>query len=143
MQRLFYVFFFASTKTWISDFFPLRCFLSTFFIFVCLFAFLCFCLVAFLCFLVFFVLFGAFCAFKIFLWKKKSLKCPNNFIYNTTLVLFVHSKSFSKKKKKEFKTGLITSFMLLFMPFFFFELIFTRLNISMTNHCILDLSGLP
>ena len=47
----------------ISYFFPLRCFLSAFFIFVCLFAFLCFCLVAllcFLCFLCFSVLFGAF-----------------------------------------------------------------------------------
>ena len=44
--------------------FSLRCFLSAFFIFVHLFAFLCFCLVAFLCFsciLLLFVLFGAFC----------------------------------------------------------------------------------
>ena len=47
-----------------SYYFPPRCFLSAFFIFVCLFAFLCFCLVAFLC---FFVLFGAFRCFWYFL----------------------------------------------------------------------------
>ena len=47
-------------------FLPHRWFLSTFFIFVCLFAFFCFCLVAFLCFLVFFVLFGACCTFGAF-----------------------------------------------------------------------------
>ena len=72
-------------------------FLSTFLIFVRLFAFLCFCLVAFLCFLVFFdafCTFGAFCAFWCF------------------LVLLVRAKSFCKKKKR-FKTSLITSFILL------------------------------
>ena len=73
----------------ISYFFPLRCFLSAFFIFVRLFAFLCFCLVAFLCFFVRLVFFGAFCAF----W------CMQN--------LFV------KKNNKEFKTVLVTSFILL------------------------------
>ena len=73
-------------------------FLSAFLIFVRLFAFLCFCLVAFLCFLVFFdafCTFGAFCAFWCF------------------LVLLVRAKSFCKKKKKKFKTSLITSFILL------------------------------
>ena len=70
---------------------PLICFLSVFFIFVCLFAFLCFCFVAFLCFLCFWcfwcflVLFGAF-------WCVRNLFVKNN---------------------KKFKTALITSFILL------------------------------
>ena len=71
-----------------SHFFPLRCFLSAFFIFGCLlafcaFAWLCFC--AFWCFLCFLVLI---CAF----W-----------------CLFV----LSQKNNKKFKTALITSFILL------------------------------
>ena len=57
----------------ITYFFPIRCFLSAFFIFVCLFVFctfvwLCFCaLCAFWGFLMLFGAFGAFCAYKIFL----------------------------------------------------------------------------
>ena len=59
----FSIFFFASTKMRINDFSPLRYLLSTFFIFVHLFAFLCFCLVAFLCFLCFWCFLVLFCAF--------------------------------------------------------------------------------
>ena len=74
----------------ISYFFPLRCFLNTFFYFcslICVFVFLLGCVIVFfgafwcfLCFwcflvlLVLFVLFGDFCAYKIFSLKKKSLK---------------------------------------------------------------------
>ena len=74
---------------------PLRCFLSVFFIFVCLFAFLCFYLAAFLrfgafwCFLVLYVLFRTFWGF------------------------FVRVRSFHKKNNKKFKIALITSFILL------------------------------
>ena len=72
----------------ISDFIPLRCFLSAFFIFVRLFAFLCFCLVAFLCSLcsLCFLRFLCFCCFwffwcfwcvqNLFVKKIKSLKLP-------------------------------------------------------------------
>ena len=78
----------------ISQYFPLRCFLGAFLIFFrlfvfCTFAWLRFC--AFLCFWCFLVLFGAFWCFWCFL-------CVQN--------LFV-------KKNKEFKTDLITSFILL------------------------------
>ena len=67
----------------ISYFFPLRCFLSAFFIFVRLFAF---CTFARLC----------FCALVLLV----------------LFVLFMRAKSFCKKNK-EFKTALITSFILL------------------------------
>ena len=73
----------------ISYNFQLRCFLSTFFIFVPLFAFLCFWLVAFLCFWCCLVLFGAFGAFS---------PVRNFFV------------------KKKFKTTLITSIILLLNP---------------------------
>ena len=86
----------------ISYYFPLRCFLSAFLIFVwlfafCAFAWLRFCaFCAFLCFLILLVLFYAFGAFWWF------------------LVRFVLVKSFCKKNKtKAFKTALITSFILL------------------------------
>ena len=69
----------------ISYFFPLRCFLSTSFIFVRLFAFFYFCLVAFLCFFVRLVLFDAFCAFWCF------------------LLLFCACEIFSLKKTKGLK----------------------------------------
>ena len=78
----------------ISYFFPLRCFLSVFSIFVRLFAFcafiwLHFC--AFLCFLWFLVLFV--CA-KSFRKKKiKSLKLPSNLIYITTEIHLITSMS--------------------------------------------------
>ena len=58
----------------ITYFFLLRCLLSAFFIFVCLFAFLCFCLVAFLCFWCFFGLLV--CAKSFYKKKIKSLKLP-------------------------------------------------------------------
>ena len=61
------------------------------FYFYSLICVLCFCLVVFLCFL---VLFGIFVLFVV-------------------LVPLVRAKSFCKKKKKEFKTALITSFILL------------------------------
>ena len=70
----------------ISYFFPLRCFLSAFFIFVRLFAFCAFASLRFCA----FCTFGSFGAFWCFLVRAKSL-C----------------------KKKEFKTALITSFILL------------------------------
>ena len=88
-----------NTNKRISYSFPFRCFLSAFFIFVFLFAFL---LCAFVCFLVLFVLlvvFGAFGGFWCFL---------------CFLVLFCACEIFLEKtKKKEFKTALITSFILL------------------------------
>ena len=82
-----------NTNKRIRYFFPLRCFLRAFFIFVCLFTFLYFCLVAFLyflCFWCFLVLFGTFWCFWCFL-------CVQNLSI----------------KKKKFKTALITSFILL------------------------------
>ena len=95
---LFFVFFCGHKKhknanQRISYFFPLRCFLSAFLIFVPLFPLFCFCLIAFLCFLCFcvFCVFGAFVA----------------------LVLFGAYKIFSQKKKKKFETAVITSFILL------------------------------
>ena len=83
--------FFCANKR-ISEFLPFRCFLSEFFTFVRLFAFLCFCLVMFLCFWSFFVLL---------------VPC-------ILFVLFVRIKSYHKKKKK-FKAALLTSFILLLL----------------------------
>ena len=72
----------------ISSFFPLRCFLSAFLIFIRLFAFCAFAWLR-------FYAFGAFCTFWCFL---------------------VCAKSFCKKNiYKEFKTALITSFILLLL----------------------------
>ena len=79
---------------WISYFFPLRCFLSAFLIFVCLFVFCAFAWLHFCslwCFLVLFGVFSAFWCFLCFWW-----------VWN----LFV-------KKKEEIKTALIASFILL------------------------------
>ena len=84
----------------IGYYFPLRCSLSAFLIFVCLFAFcafawLCFCdfctFCVFRCFWCFLGIFGAFGACEIFSLKKKK----------------------KITKSKEFKTALITSFILL------------------------------
>ena len=77
-----------NANKWISYFFPLRCFLNAFFIFVCLFAF---CAFAWLC----FCAFSAFCTFGAFLY----FWCVQNV--------------FVKKNIKKFKTTLITSFILL------------------------------
>ena len=80
----------------ISYFFPLRCFLGTFFVFVHSFVFWAFffwwCFCAFGAFLFFFMLLLLFGAFWCF-WYVQNL--------------------FIKKKNKEFKTTLITSFIIL------------------------------
>ena len=75
----------------ISDFFPLRCFLSGFFAFVCLFviyafAWLCFYAFSkFLCFLVLFVPYFLFVWFVRVKSFRKKENCLSNFIYITTL----------------------------------------------------------
>ena len=111
----YFLFFFFALKKHknvnkrISDFFPLRCFLSAFFIFIRLFAFLYFCLVAFLCFLCFLVLLVLFGAFL----------CVRN--------LFV-------KNNKKFKTALITSFISL-LPITKTLLHIYGLQLAITFHC--------
>ena len=85
----------------ISYFFPLRCFLSVFSIFVRLFAFCAFIWLHFCAFLCFFVLFCAFygfwcflCVQNLFVKKKiKSLKLPSNLIYITTEIHLITSMS--------------------------------------------------
>ena len=95
---LYFLLFFLRThkkhknaNKWISYFFQLRCFLSTLFYFcllICVFVFLLGCV---------FMHFGTFCAFCAF----GAFWCVQN--------LFV-------KKNKEFKTALISSFILLLTP---------------------------
>ena len=88
----------------ISYFFPLRRFLSTFFIFVCLFAFLCF--------FVRLVFFGAFCAFWCFLVRAKSF-CKIIIIILIITIMIIIIIIIIIIINKEFKTVLMISFILL------------------------------
>ena len=97
----------------ISYFFPLRRFLSTFFIFVCLFAFLCF--------FVRLVFFGAFCAFWCFLVRAKSFcKIITIILIITIMIIIIIILIITIMIiiiiiiiNKEFKTVLMISFILL------------------------------